>query len=62
MATKKKVADAARRLVEADHDRRRDDEHDEADSRFVDDVRSWQTVEPAIDFTATVALAFALTG
>jgi endoglucanase len=29
-------------------------------SRFVDDVRSWQTVEPAIDFTATAALAFAL--
>jgi hypothetical protein len=31
-------------------------------SRFVDDARSWQTVEPAIDFTATAALAFALTG
>jgi endoglucanase len=30
-------------------------------SRFVDDVRAWQTVEPAIDFTATAALAFALT-
>jgi glycosyl hydrolase family 9 len=29
-------------------------------SRYVDDVRSWQTVEPAIDFTATAALAFAL--
>jgi hypothetical protein len=29
-------------------------------SRFVDDVRSWQTVEPAIDFSATAALAFAL--
>lgn len=29
-------------------------------SRFVDDIRSWQTVEPAIDFTATAALAFAL--
>jgi hypothetical protein len=29
-------------------------------SRFVDDVRAWQTVEPAIDFTATAALAFAL--
>lgn len=29
-------------------------------SAFVDDVRSWQTVEPAIDFTATAALAFAL--
>jgi endoglucanase len=31
-------------------------------SRFVDDVRAWQTVEPAIDFTATATLAFALTG
>jgi hypothetical protein len=30
-------------------------------SRFVDDVRAWRTVEPAIDFTATAALAFALT-
>jgi hypothetical protein len=29
-------------------------------SRFVDDVRSWQTVEPAIDFTAAAAFAFAL--
>lgn len=29
-------------------------------SRFVDDVRSWQTVEPAIDFMATATLAFAL--
>ena len=29
-------------------------------SRFVDDVRSWQTVEPAIDFTAAAVLAFAL--
>jgi hypothetical protein len=29
-------------------------------ARFVDDVRSWQTVEPAIDFTAAAALAFAL--
>jgi glycosyl hydrolase family 9/cellulase-like Ig domain-containing protein len=29
-------------------------------SRFVDDVRSWQTVEPAIDFSAVAALAFAL--
>jgi glycosyl hydrolase family 9/cellulase-like Ig domain-containing protein len=29
-------------------------------SRFVDDVRSWQTVEPAIDFTAAASLAFAL--
>ncbi|MEN3358889.1 MAG: endoglucanase, partial [Mycobacteriales bacterium] len=31
-------------------------------SRLVDDVRSWQTVEPALDFTATAALAFALIG
>ena len=29
-------------------------------SRFIDDVRSWQTVEPAIDFSAAAALAFAL--
>ena len=28
-------------------------------SVFVDDVRSWQTVEPAIDFTAAAILAFA---
>jgi hypothetical protein len=29
-------------------------------SQYVDDVRAWQTVEPAIDFTATAALALAL--
>lgn len=29
-------------------------------SRFVDDVRSWQTVEPALDFTAAAMLAFSL--
>ena len=29
-------------------------------SRYVDDVRSWQTVEPELDFTAAAALAFAL--
>lgn len=29
-------------------------------SRFVDDVRSWQTVEPSLDFTAIALLAFAL--
>jgi hypothetical protein len=29
-------------------------------SRYIDDVRAWQTVEPAIDFTAAAALAFAL--
>jgi hypothetical protein len=27
----------------------------------VDDVGAWQTVEPAIDFTSTAALAYALT-
>jgi len=26
----------------------------------VDDVRSWQTLEPAIDFTAAALLTFAL--
>jgi hypothetical protein len=31
-------------------------------SVFVDDVRSWMTVEPAIDFTAAALLAFALMG
>ena len=29
-------------------------------SQYVDDVRSWQTVEPAIDFTSVALLAFAL--
>jgi hypothetical protein len=29
-------------------------------SRFVDDVRAWQTVEPAIDMTATATFALAL--
>jgi hypothetical protein len=29
-------------------------------SRFVDDVRAWQTVEPALDFTAVALFAFAL--
>lgn len=29
-------------------------------SRFVDDVRAWQTVEPAIDMTATATLALTL--
>ena len=28
--------------------------------RCADDVRAWQTVEPAIDFDAAAALAFAL--
>jgi hypothetical protein len=30
-------------------------------SRFVDDVRAWYTVEPALDMTAIAALALALT-
>lgn len=30
-------------------------------SRYLDDVGAWQTVEPAIDFTSTAALAYALT-
>ena len=29
-------------------------------SRFVDDVSAWQTVEPALDFTAIAAYALAL--
>jgi endoglucanase len=28
-------------------------------ARFVDDMRSWPTVEPAIDYTALTMLAFA---
>jgi hypothetical protein len=35
--------------------------YDTAESRFLDDVRAWPSVEPAIDFTATAALALALT-
>jgi hypothetical protein len=35
--------------------------YDMATSRFLDDVRAWPSVEPAIDFTATGALALALT-
>jgi hypothetical protein len=31
-------------------------------SQYIDDVRAWQTVEPAIDFTATATLALALIG
>lgn len=31
-------------------------------SRFVDDVRSWPSSEPAIDFTSTALLAFSLAG
>jgi hypothetical protein len=33
---------------------------DRADARFLDDVRAWPSVEPAIDFTSTGMLAFAL--
>ncbi|GAA0709222.1 hypothetical protein Drose_21400 [Dactylosporangium roseum] len=28
---------------------------------FLDDVRAWPSVEPAVDFTATAALALSLT-
>ena len=31
-----------------------------ADARYLDDVRAWPSVEPAIDFTSTGMLAFAL--
>ncbi|MEH3088830.1 MAG: hypothetical protein PGN24_04230 [Microbacterium arborescens] len=31
-------------------------------SRYLDDVGAWQTVEPAIDFTATALLAMTLWG
>jgi len=34
---------------------------DTPESRFLDDVQAWPSVEPAIDFTATGMLAFALT-
>jgi endoglucanase len=34
---------------------------DRRDARFLDDVRAWPSVEPAIDFTSTGMLAFALT-
>jgi len=30
------------------------------DSRFVDDVRSWQTAEPALDMTGSAILGLAL--
>ncbi len=33
---------------------------DRPDARYLDDVRAWPSSEPAIDFTATAALAFAL--
>jgi endoglucanase len=35
--------------------------YDTADSRFLDDVQAWPSVEPALDFTATAALALSLT-
>jgi len=34
--------------------------YDRPDARFLDDVRAWPSVEPAIDFTSTGMLAFAL--
>jgi endoglucanase len=34
--------------------------YDRPDARYLDDVRAWPSSEPAIDFTATAALAFAL--
>ncbi len=36
--------------------------YDRTDARYLDDVRAWPSVEPAIDFTSTALLAFALTG
>ena len=33
---------------------------DRPDARFLDDVHAWPSVEPAIDFTSTGMLAFAL--
>jgi endoglucanase len=33
---------------------------DRPDARFLDDVQAWPSVEPAIDFTSTGMLAFAL--
>ena len=33
---------------------------DRLDARFLDDVRAWPSVEPAIDFTSAGMLAFAL--
>ena len=35
--------------------------YDSSTSRYMDDVRTWQSSEPAIDFTSTAALAFSLT-
>jgi hypothetical protein len=35
--------------------------YDRPDARFLDDVRAWPSVEPAIDFTSTALLGFALT-
>jgi hypothetical protein len=36
--------------------------YDTTDARFLDDVRAWPSVEPAIDFTSTGMLAFHLVG
>jgi hypothetical protein len=35
--------------------------YDSSTSRYMDDARTWQSSEPAIDFTSTAALAFSLT-
>ncbi|MFC0433061.1 glycoside hydrolase family 9 protein [Kutzneria buriramensis] len=35
--------------------------YDSTTSRYMDDARTWQSSEPAIDFTSTAALAFSLT-
>jgi hypothetical protein len=37
-------------------------DYDTAESRYLDDVRAWPSSEPAIDFTSTGMLAFALAG
>ena len=36
-------------------------QYDSAGSVFADDLRSWPSSEPAIDFTSMAALAFTLT-
>jgi endoglucanase len=35
--------------------------YDSTTSRYMDDARTWQSSEPALDFTSTAALAFSLT-
>ncbi|AHI00800.1 glycoside hydrolase family 9 protein [Kutzneria viridogrisea] len=36
-------------------------QYDSSSSRYMDDVRTWQSSEPALDFTSTAALAMSLT-